>query len=112
MGFAKYSYLQVKASLCVHTYCVINICSCNRYSPCHCTAIECPPLDSITNGFITYAPDTTHNYDLDTVATYICNPGFFLDISLGGSPFRTCFDDDGQDAIGEFDNQTPRCIRK
>ena len=76
------------------------------------TAIECPPLDPITNGVITYAPDTTSNYDLDTVATYECDAGFFLDLSLGGSEMRTCVDDDGLDAIGEFDNQAPRCIRK
>ncbi|XP_064387533.1 uncharacterized protein LOC135335856 isoform X2 [Halichondria panicea] len=75
-----------------------------------CIPIECPPLDPITNGVITYAPDTTSNYDLDTVATYECDAGFFLDLSLGGSEMRTCVDDDGLDAIGEFDNQAPRCI--
>ena len=75
-------------------------------------AIQCNPLDGIENGVITYAIDTTPNYDLDTVAFHVCNPGFFLDLSQGGSTFRTCVDDDGLDAIGEFDNQAPRCIRK
>ncbi len=78
----------------------------------YCTAIECSPLTTIANGVITYAPDTTPSYDLSTVATYDCDAGFVLDLSLGGSEMRTCFDDDGLDAIGEFDNQTPRCIRK
>ena len=76
------------------------------------TAIECLPLDSITNGVITYATDTTPNYDLGTVATYACNPEFVLDLSLGGSMTRTCVDDDGLDAIGVFDRQAPRCIGK
>ncbi len=75
-------------------------------------AIQCNPLDGIENGVITFAIDTTPNYDLDTVAFHVCNPGFFLDLSQGGSTFRTCVDDDGLDAIGEFDNQAPRCIRK
>ena len=89
--------------------------------PLHCafyhlqfvlTAIECLPLDPITNGFITYAPDTASNYDLGTVATYDCDSGFVLDLSLGGSEMRTCMDDNGLDAIGVFDRQTPRCIGK
>ena len=75
-------------------------------------AIECPPLDPIINGFINYAPNNTPNYDLGTVATYNCDAGFVLDLSLGGSVTRTCVDDNGLDAIGEFNNQAPRCIRK
>ena len=83
-----------------------------NYIACHCTAIECPPLDPITNGVITYAPDTTSNYDLGTVATYDCNAGFVLDLSQGGSMTRTCFDDLDNDAEGVFSGQEPRCIRK
>ncbi len=75
-------------------------------------AIQCNPLNPITNGVITYATNTTPNYDLNTVATYACNAGFFLDLSLGGSTFRTCVEDDGLDAIGEFNNLAPRCICK
>ncbi len=78
----------------------------------HCTAIECPPLDLITNGVITYAIDTTPNYDLGTEATYDCDAGFALNLSLGGSEMRTCVDDNGLDAIGVFDRQAPRCIGK
>ncbi len=76
------------------------------------TAIECLPLDSTTNGVITYAIDNTPNYDLGTVATYDCDTGFVLDLSLGGSEMRTCVDDNGLDAIGEFNNQAPICIGK
>ncbi len=75
-------------------------------------AIQCLPLDPIINGVITYAIDTTPNYDLNIVATYACDAGYFLDLSLGGSEMRTCVDDDGLDAIGKFNNQAPRCIRK
>ncbi len=76
------------------------------------TAIECPTLPDIPNGLITYAPDTTPDYDLGTVATYDCNAGFALDLSLGGSEVRTCVDDMDNDAEGVFDNQAPKCVRK
>ena len=84
---------------------LINTCRLN-------TAIECPPLEPITNGVVIYAPNTTPNYDLGTVATYACNTGFVLDLSLGVSEMRTCVDDNGLDAIGVFDRQAPRCICK
>ncbi len=72
-------------------------------------AIECLPLQAITNGLITYAPDNISDYELGTVATYACEPGFFLDVSMGGSEMRTCVDDND---IRDFDKQEPRCIRK
>ncbi len=75
--------------------------------------IECPPLlGQVTNGMITYAPDTIPNYDLGTVATYACNEGFRLDITQGGSETRTCIDDLNGDAVGVFTNLPPRCVRK
>ncbi len=46
------------------------------------------------------------------MATYDCDAGFVLDLSLGGSEMRTCVDDDGLDAIGVFDTKEPRCVRK
>ncbi|XP_064386678.1 E-selectin-like [Halichondria panicea] len=76
-----------------------------------CQSIECPPLAGITNGFITYTIDNTPNYDLGTVATYVCDAGFVLDLSLGRSEIRTCIDDNGLDTIGVFDRQAPRCVR-
>ncbi len=76
------------------------------------TAIECSELPGITNGFITYSPDNTPDFDLNTVATYSCGAGFVLDISLGGTVTRTCLDDLDNDAEGEFSGQAPACIRK
>ncbi len=74
--------------------------------------IQCSPLTTITNGVITYAPDTTPNYDHGTVATYACDDGFVLDFSLGGSEMRTCFDDLENGEKGVFNGQAPRCVRK
>ena len=76
------------------------------------TAIQCTTLKPIPNGYITYTPNTTPNYDLGTVASYACDPGFVLDLSLGVSEMRTCVDDNGLDAIGVFDRQAPICVRK
>ncbi len=75
-------------------------------------AIQCPLIPAIPNGVITYAPDNTPNYDLGTVATFTCKTGFVVDLSLGGYEIRTCMDDNGVDAIGVFDRQAPRCVRK
>lgn len=74
-------------------------------------AIECEPLPDIVNGTITYDTDLTANYSLDTIATYTCNAGFFLDISGDNvSAIRTCIDDNDDDAQGIFDKQAPRCV--
>ena len=74
-------------------------------------AIECEPLDAIANGVITYADDTTPNFDLGTTATYACNEGYFLDLSVGVR-VRTCVDDGDMDALGVFTDQAPSCVRK
>ena len=78
---------------------------------CVSTAIECEALPAIENGFITYAVDNVPNYDLGTTATYACNEGYFLDLSVGVR-VRTCVDDDGMDALGVFTDQAPSCVRK
>ncbi len=72
-------------------------------------AIQCPPIRTIPNGVITYTSDNTPNYDLGTVATYACDTGFVLDLSIG-SVTRTCVDDLDNDAEGVFNKQGPRCI--
>ncbi len=116
-------WLSVGQGLFVRNYCVLisEAVLVNVTFPLHCTfyhlqfvltAIECLPLDPITNGVITYAIDTTPNYDLGTVATYECDAGFFLDLSLGGSEMRTCVDDLDNDVEGMFSGQAPACIRK
>ncbi len=76
------------------------------------TAIECHTLPDVPNGFITYSTDDTPDYDLGTVATYACDPGFVLDLSLRGSEMRTCIDDMDNDAEAVFDRQAPICVRK
>ncbi len=69
-------------------------------------ALQCPPLPPIENGMITYSPDLTPDYDIGTVATYVCNAGFVLDLTTEGSEIRTCV------ASREWNDQEPRCIRK
>ena len=51
------------------------------------TAVECPALQPIPNGAITYGPDTIAPFDEGTVATHSCNDGFTLG---AGSEVRTC----------------------
>ena len=71
-------------------------------------AIECEPLPDIANGRITYAEDTTPNFDLGTVATYECDDGYYL----MGEDQRNCTAGDGSSAIGVFEGQAPTCVRK
>ncbi len=73
--------------------------------------IQCTPLSGIPMGRIEYGPDMTPNYMLGTTATYICNDGFFLDLSVGNE-VRTCEDDNGLDDLGEFTGSQPTCVRK
>ena len=64
----------------------------------------------MANGFITYAPD--NGFNLDTRATYACNSGFILDLSVGAET-RTCVDDNaGADAIGVWSGMEASCLRK
>ncbi len=72
------------------------------------TAIECPPLPTITNGMISYSPDVTPNYDLGTEATYTCEAGLYLE----GSEVRVCMDDDGMDTTKVWNGLEPSCVRK
>ncbi len=51
------------------------------------TAVECPALQPIPNGAITYGPDTIAPFNVGTVATHTCNQGFILG---AGSEIRTC----------------------
>ena len=60
---------------------------------------------------ISYSNAGTPNYALGTVATYSCDSGFVLDLSVG-SEMRTCIDDGDNDAEGVFDMQEPACVRK
>ena len=73
----------------------------------HCTAIQCPALADLLDGFILYATDTTAPYDFRTTATHRCNLGF----SLVGASRRTC-GGDGSTIIGEWDLSEPSCERR
>ena len=57
---------------------------------------------------IEYAPDSLGpEYDLNTVAIYICNEGFELSTDEGNKT-RTCVEENG----GVFDGQAPSCQRE
>ena len=58
-----------------------------------------------------YAINPAPNYALGTIATYACNNGFVLDLSVG-SEKRICIDDDDNDSVGIFDLMEPSCIGK
>ena len=98
--------------IALYCFCSITLYLYERTMCSKLTAIQCPPLDSVVNGVISYAIDIAAKYDLGTVATYDCDPGFVLDLSLGGSEMRPCMDDNGLDAIGVWSGQEPICVRK
>ncbi len=75
------------------------------------TAIECRVLPVFTNGMIVYATDGILDFNLGTTATYSCNEGYTLDLSIGDE-VRTCIDDGDNDAVGMFSDQEPACVRK
>ena len=70
-------------------------------------AIECPALPEIANGVISYSPDVTPDYSLNTVSTYSCNFGYVL---RGDRERRTCVD--AGDGSARFNGQEPTCERK
>ncbi len=45
---------------------------------------------AIPNGMISYSPDMTAPYSVDTVATYTCNDGGFRFMAGVGDQMRTC----------------------
>ena len=57
---------------------------------------------------ITYAADTTSEFEIGTVATHICNAGFLR----VGDMTRTCMDDDQADIFGVWSGSAPTCERK
>ncbi|XP_064387965.1 uncharacterized protein LOC135336171 isoform X3 [Halichondria panicea] len=69
-----------------------------------CEPIICSSLPIINNGVIRYSPDTTGAFNYATVATYICNEGFFLD----GVENRTCYGDVSSTA-GRWTDTAPVC---
>ena len=69
-------------------------------------AIECFSLN-ITNGVITYAADTTPEFEIGTVATHTC----IAEFALVGDMTRTCMDDDQADIVGVWSESAPTCER-
>ena len=67
---------------------------------------QCPELEPIENGFITYDPDMTPDFDIGTIAIHQCDPGFIL----VGAMFRNCTV--GIDGTGEWNENPPTCERK
>ena len=72
-----------------------------------CNSITCTSLSPITNGRISYSPDATSPFDIETVATYSCIDGFFL----SGSDTRTC-EGDGASFSGMWSGTAPICSGK
>ena len=64
----------------------------------------CSSLSTITNGVITYGPDSTDLFDYGTTATQTCNDGFFPE----GSSTRTC-GGDGSSVSGVWGGTAPVC---
>ncbi|XP_064387615.1 uncharacterized protein LOC135335886 isoform X2 [Halichondria panicea] len=60
---------------------------------------QCPPLPEIANGVISYSPDITPDYDVGTMAIYLCENGFVL----SGDDTRDCQSD------GTFSGMEPVC---
>ena len=65
-------------------------------------AITCTSLSPISNGMISYSRGTTNPFDFGTIATFVCDDGFFLD----GSMTSTC---GGTAPVGLWDESSPIC---
>ena len=72
---------------------------------CFYTVIMCSALSSISNGVITYSPDTSNPYDFGTIAAHTCNSGFFLE----GAQLRTCEGDGSLTTSGRWSTIAPAC---
>lgn len=70
-------------------------------------AITCSALSTISNGVISYVPDTTDPYDYLTNAVFSCNTGFYL----VGTSARVC-EGDGTSPQGVWSGTTPLCRGK
>ncbi len=62
------------------------------------TAVECPAL-AIPNGAISYCPDMIPDFNVGTLATHNCHPGFIL----SGETRRVCL------VGGTWSGQPPVC---
>ena len=69
----------------------------------------CETLPSIANGMISYSTNVMGQYNLGTVATYTCNPGY--ELTGPGDEMRTCVDN-GDGSGLSFNGTDPTCERK
>ena len=71
------------------------------------SVIQCPVLDSISNGDVTITPAAGSSSSLDygAVARHSCMNGYYLD----GNVIRTCTGD-GTTMLGLWDGSEPRCL--
>ena len=104
-----HKHIVVVVMSCVQSTCVnvrrVPIMNCTIFCT-SLTAITCSvSLGSITNGQVTYSPDTTPPYDFGTVATFSCNTGFSLSVDV----VRTC-GGDGSSQSGEWSGSSPVCV--
>ncbi len=70
------------------------------------TGTECPALAQLTNGQISYASDTTADFEIGTEATHTCNFGYTLS---NNNVVLTCTQANGNDLIGVWDVPSPTC---
>ena len=82
----------------------VNVTIISSYNTSSILANECPSL-SLTNGVITYATDSIPDFEIGTVATHSCDPGF----GLVGDMTRTCMN---AGLFGVWSGSAPTCERK
>ncbi len=68
------------------------------------TAYTCNSLPQVSNGVISYGPDTTSPFDYGTIATYLCNEGYYSTDML----VRSC-SGSGSSVEGFWVGQEPLC---
>ncbi len=70
--------------------------------------VQCSELPSIPNGSIVYVENDVSPFDLGTIATYMCNDGFFVD----GDNERSCTIGQAGTSNRVWTGQEPQCVRK
>ncbi len=70
--------------------------------------VQCPELPPILNGSIKYVEDDNAPFDLGTMATYMCNDGFFLD----RGDERNCTTGEAGTGVWVWTGQEPQCVCK
>ncbi len=71
-------------------------------------AIQCGELSTLENGRTIYSGDATAPYDLDTIATYMCNDGYVLERVVE----RRCTAGVGGSRTGVWTGRDPTCTRR